>query len=210
MNDSSTSDIDERQRLLERHQQAMRRCSACVDAGHITQAIPIFHGTATSRVMVVGQAPALYRSERPLPYSGASGRTLKGWLERAGFRLDDLYERFYLTSLTKCFPGSSKSGKGDRAPSGAEIRLCRPHLERELALVRPELILALGRLSATYFVGNRPLSELVGEVFPFGDAQVLPLPHPSGVSHWLNTAENQALLSQALERLSEIRAARGL
>ncbi|HEX3721713.1 MAG TPA: uracil-DNA glycosylase family protein [Nitrolancea sp.] len=198
-------DKAERQRLLESFQAELRRCRQCVDAGFLGDAYPVFHGTVASRVMVVGQAPAARNAERPLPYSGATGRTLRTWLERAGFDPEALYTSFYLTSLTKCFPGVSPSGKGDRAPSPAEIALCRTHLERELALVRPELILPLGRLSITYFVGKRPLHELVGQLFRRGDAVILPLPHPSGVSHWLNDDANRALLDAALERLRDLR-----
>ena len=75
----------------------------------------------------------LDRTGKPVPYAGASGRTLRGWLARAGFDEGTLHGRFYLTSLTKCFPGPSASGKGDRAPSAAEVALCRAHLDRELA-----------------------------------------------------------------------------
>lgn len=202
--------VQTRQERLARHQAAIRGCRACVRAGFIPEAFPVFRGTAAHRVMVVGQAPAARRDEHPVPYSGASGKTLRRWIERAGFPPEALHERFYLTSLTKCFPGPSRSGKGDRAPSAAEITLCRPHLEGELALVRPEVILTLGRLAATRFVGNRQLSQLVGSVFTFRDALVIPLPHPSGVSRWLNDPENQALLDRALAALDQIRRERSL
>lgn len=195
---------------LAAHQAAIRRCTRCVEAGFIPEAWPVFHGSADRRVMVVGQAPALRRVERPLPYSGASGRTLRGWLARAGFEPEALHERFYLTSLTKCFPGPSRSGKGDRPPSAAERALCRSHLEGELELLRPDVILALGRIAATFFVGDRPLDQLVGHTFDYRGAVVFPLPHPSGVSRWLNDLDNQALLDRSLSRLAEVRLERGL
>ena len=186
-------------------QSRMASCQHCVDGGHIPSALPIFHGVASARVMIVGQAPAAPVSERPLPYSGATGKTLKSWLSRAGFDPETFYSAFYLTSLTKCFPGSKPGGKGDRAPSRGEIALCRGHLEQELALVRPELILPLGRLSISYFVGSSPLAELIGRVFERETAFVVPLPHPSGVSHWLNSPAHRALLDDAIDKLSELR-----
>jgi uracil-DNA glycosylase len=168
--------------------------------------------------MVVGQAPGAVSSERPLPYSGATGRTLQGWLARAGFEPEALHGRFYLTSLTKCFPGPSRSGKGDRAPSAAEVALCRAHLDREIALVRPELILALGKLAAGALCGpaapRASLADLVGTVRS-GERVgvqflVLPLPHPSGVSRWLNEPANRARHELALALLAELRVERGL
>jgi uracil-DNA glycosylase len=161
--------------------------------------------------MVVGQAPAALTHERPLPYTGATGRTLGRWLERAGFPPGTLHERCYLTSLTKCFPGPSRDGKGDRAPSAVEIALCREHLDRELALVRPQVVLALGRLAATALLRapSRPLADLVGTVREAERAGqrflVVPLPHPSGVSRWLNAAENRSRVERALGRLGELR-----
>ncbi|MCC6790657.1 MAG: hypothetical protein IT336_03175, partial [Thermomicrobiales bacterium] len=124
-----------------------------------------------------------------------------------------LYERFYLTSMTKCFPGPSATGKGDRAPSGAELRLCRAHLDREIALVRPEILLALGRISASFFTGNLPLDQLVGTLREGERAgrcfMVLPLPHPSGVSHWLNSPANRARLEMAMRLFGEHRVQHG-
>lgn len=202
--------VEDRQRRLEAHQAAIRACTACVAAGFIPESRPVFRGHTGQRIMVIGQAPAEHREENPIPYSGASGRTLRRWLAQAGFPEDALHERCYLTSLTKCFPGPSRSGKGDRAPSAREIALCRPHLEGEIALVQPEVILALGRLASIYFVGNRPLAQLVGQSFTHGTAVVVPLPHPSGVSHWLNVPAHRALLDRALALLDAIRRERGL
>lgn len=169
--------------------------------------------------MVVGQAPGPTAAERPLPYSGASGRTLRTWLSSAGFGDVVLYdpERFYLTSVTKCFPGRSQSGNGDRAPSRHEIEHCSGHLAAELELVQPELILALGRLSIGTFLPSlkkRKLADVIGHAYDIeaaydGAALVLPLPHPSGVSRWHNAPENRDRLSEALFWLREARARRG-
>ena len=187
-------------------QEEIRGCRRCVVAGFIPAARPIFRGHTGQRIMVVGQAPAAFVPERPTPFSGASGKVLRGWFARAGVPVDAFDEWVYLTSLTKCFPGKSASGKGDRAPSAAEIKLCRDHLEREVALVRPDVVVTLGRVAATAFVGPAPLAALVGtrhEVeFAGVPVVVLPLPHPSGVSHLLNDAGNRALVDRGLELLA--------
>jgi uracil-DNA glycosylase family 4 len=203
--------IPERVAALAHLHRELAACMRCVAAGFIPTAAPIFKGEIGNRVMVVGQAPAWYTSERPLPYSGATGKTLRAWLAQAGFPDDALHTQFYLTSLTKCFPGASPTGKGDRAPSAPEIALCRGHLDAEIALVRPDLILALGRLAATALVGPEPLATLVGTIRAVEHAGhrmlVVPLPHPSGVSHWLNSFSNRALLAQALALLAAWREA---
>ena len=208
------AESDEPARALAALHGEVAACRQCVAAGFILAAHPIFKGEVGNRVMVVGQAPGALAHERPMPYMGASGRTLRAWLAEAGFDAEALHGRFYLTSLTKCFPGASGSGKGDRAPTAAEIALCRGHLDRQLALVRPELVLALGRLAATALVGPAPLADLVGTLRPAERAGhrflTLPLPHPSGVSRWLNDPVNRARHAAALALLAEERAQRGL
>ena len=86
-------------------QREIAACALCVDAGFIPVSLPIFHGHVGQRLMIVGQAPGPSAGERPLPYTGATGKTLQRWLERAGFPPGALHRDFYLTSLTKCFPG---------------------------------------------------------------------------------------------------------
>jgi uracil-DNA glycosylase len=112
-----------------------------------------------------------------------------------------------LTSVTKCFPGPSPSGKGDRSPSAAEVALCRSHLDREIALVHPELVIALGKLAASVLVRPASLADLVGTMREAERAghrfQVLVLPHPSGVSRWLNDPENQERHARALALLGD-------
>ena len=204
---------------LSRMQTEIRACRRCVDAGCILAAAPILRGNATARIMVIGQAPGIAAAERPLPYSGATGRTLRGWLDRAGFPPDAFHDpdRFYLTSLTKCFPGKARQGAGDRAPSRREIALCLSHLSNELVLVQPELILALGRLSIETLLPSckgLSLAEMVGvprpaELPAAGTSVVLALPHPSGVSRWHNDPANRGRVAMALEWLHEERARRG-
>jgi uracil-DNA glycosylase family 4 len=206
-----TPSVSERQLALNAVQQEIAACTLCVAAGFIPHAHPIFHGHAGQRLMVVGQAPGPTAAERPLPYSGASGKALQGWLARAGFTDGALHRDFYLTSITKCFPGPARhGGKGDRPPSAAEIARCAPHLDREIALVRPEIVLALGRLATERLdptARRLPLAELVGTLRPAERAGhaffVLPLPHPSGVSRWLNDPVNRARLDLALKTLGE-------
>lgn len=194
-------------------QQEIRACTRCVAAGYLPAANPIFMGHAGQRLMVVGQAPGPRASGTGEPYRGATGKALQAWLARAGFAEGALHRDFYLTSLTKCFPGPARhGGQGDRPPSATEIGFCRKHLDREIALVQPEIVLALGRMSAERLdptVRGQALAEVVGTLRPAERAGhaflMLPLPHPSGVSRWLNQPEHRARLDLALEMLRDWR-----
>jgi uracil-DNA glycosylase len=212
---SPQPDVTARQTALEAVQRDITACTLCVEGGFIPTPLPIFHGHAGQRLMIVGQAPGPTAGERPLPFTGASGRTLQGWLERAGFPPGSLHTDFYLTSLTKCFPGPATNGKGDRPPSAREIALCARHLDREIALVRPEIVVSLGRLAAERLdptARRLPLVDLVGSVRSAERAGhtfcLLPLPHPSGVSRWLNVPAHRERLDAALAVLKQESASR--
>jgi uracil-DNA glycosylase family 4 len=195
------------------HQQ-IRACTRCVDAGYLPGAAPVLSGYADNRIMLIGQAPGAVEAVRRLPFQGRSGKVLMAWLMRAGFASEtQARRRIYMTSITKCFPGKG-SGGGDRRPSRAEVDLCRPHLDRQLALLNPEVLILVGGLAHERFLPGRPLDALVGRLFDPAGREVasrssarpllVPLPHPSGASRWLNAAENRALLDRALRRLRPV------
>jgi len=183
-------------------------CTRCEAAGLISVAHPVVRGRPGARMMVLGQAPAERGHETARPYASATGVALRAWLARAGLPEGSLETRFYLTSVTKCFPGKSVGGKGDRAPSAIEIGLCRSHLDGEIALARPELLVTLGRLAASVLLGRGALDAAVGTVWAGERAghrfRAIALPHPSGVSRWLNVPENRIKHERSLELLGEI------
>ena len=181
-------------------------CRACVEAGYLTRANPIRPTLlGDARVMLIGQAPGAVSDTRGYHFAGPAGTFLSRWLDRAGFPPGYFREHVYLTSLTRCFPGKSASGNGDRAPSPGEIALCRHFLDAEFSLVRPKLVLLVGRLAIDAFIGRKPLTAIVGHSFGRDGRVFLPLPHASGVSRWLNNPGNRALLAGALVELSRLR-----
>lgn len=188
-------------------------CTRCVDGGYLPRAGPVLSGFHDNRIMLIGQAPGAVEEVRRLPFQGRSGKILMRWLEAAGFPSEAAARReVYMTSITKCFPGKAAGpGGGDRRPSRAEVALCRSHLDRQLAIIRPEVVVLVGGLAHERFLPKRALAELVGRVFTLdgrpvstrsgGRPLLVPLPHPSGASRWLNDARNRALLDEGLERL---------
>jgi uracil-DNA glycosylase len=150
--------------------------------------------------MIVGQAPGAVEGLEGRPWRGRAGRTLRRWLE---LDEDAFTETFYCCSVTRCYPGKSPGGRGDRTPTRRELDLCAFWLEQELALVAPQLVLTVGGLSAARVLGLRRLTEHVGERFALGEATAIPLPHPSGASGWLNAPENRVRLEAALAVVRE-------
>ena len=189
----------------------MVACRACAAAGYLASANPIRPGLLDDpRIMLIGQAPGPVTDRKGYHFAGPAGRFLESWFDRAGFPPGYFRRHVYLTSLTRCFPGKSPAGNGDRPPSSAEIALCRRFLEREFELLEPKLVLLVGKMAIDAFVGRRPLVETVGHVFARDGRLYLPLPHASGVSRWLNHPANRGLLDRALEELSKLRVDLGL
>jgi uracil-DNA glycosylase len=186
-------------------------CRLCEQAGLLERANPIRPAVlAEPRIVLIGQAPGPVTDRKGYHFAGPAGTFLSAWLDRAGFPPNYFREHVYLTSLTRCFPGKSASGNGDRAPSRAEIERCRPFLERELALVQPKVVILVGKMAIDAFVGRQPLTQTVGRVFELEGRPYLPLPHASGVSRWLNDASHRTLLDAALAELSRLRVELGL
>ncbi len=190
---------------LELLQIDMRSCTRCLDAGHSVTVGAVFSGTVGAHVMLVGQAPGPTEAASGIPFCGPSGRRLFRWLADVGWQEDGFRTTQYITAITKCFPGKGKGGRGDRVPTAGERRLCAPFLDRELDLVAPQLVLAVGGAAIARFLGSGPLDARVGQAFHVGDRTVVPLPHPSGANLWLNRPESQARLRQAQALLRNLR-----
>ncbi len=191
-------------------QQRIITCRLCQEHGYIREAHPIVSGRATDRILVIGQAPGHRSIAKDLPFSGPGGRILQKWLEQAGFPPGYLHEHTYLSSLTRCDPGRNPGGNGDRRPSPQEVALCRPFLEAELQLLRPKVVLLVGTMAIEAFFGKVRLEDIIGTFEERDEMLLLPLPHPSGVSRWLNDPEHMELLRKALEILAEWRERYGL
>jgi uracil-DNA glycosylase family 4 len=190
-------------------QRDIARCRACVEAGYPLESWPVRAPYAGQRAYLFGQAPGIVEGEERLPWRGRAGQTLRRWLRLEG---DELYATFYCASVTRCYPGRPPSGRGDRTPTTREQDLCAFWRDWELELLRPDLVVTVGGLALRRLLGIATLTDAIGKSYLFGDAIVIPLPHPSGASGWLNDTANRARLGKALThvrrelgRLSESR-----
>jgi uracil-DNA glycosylase len=157
--------------------------------------------------MLVGQAPGQVETGGGKPFAGRAGRTLFRWFEKIGLDEETARDWLYIAAITRCYPGPHPSGRGDRVPSPAERARCADWLDAELQIMRPSLIVPVGRLAIDRFLGPVPLTEVVGRSHEVthagGTSEVIPLPHPSGASSWIHQPGNVALLDRALALLRE-------
>jgi uracil-DNA glycosylase family 4 len=204
-----------RGRSLRSLQREQRACTRCADAGYIARAHPVFSGRAGQRILLVGQAPGPIEHDQTRPFAGRAGRQLMRWLIRAGFRdEDDVRDRIYMTAMTTCFPGRRPGGAGDRRPSAAEVALCAPWLDAVIEMVAPQLVIPIGSLALDRFLPGQRLDNVIGAAYSASGIPIsgtpevppilVPLPHPSGQSRWLNDPARVALLDRAIATLREM------
>jgi uracil-DNA glycosylase len=182
-------------RSLASLQRDNRKCRACAEAGFRIESRPVLEGHAGQKAYILGQAPGVVEGEQGRPWRGRAGQTLRSWL---GLDEDEFYATFYCASVTRCYPGRVAGGGGDRTPSAREQELCSFWREWEVRLLRPHLIVPVGGLAIRRLLGVTSLGASVGKRFDHGDSAAIPLPHPSGVSRWMNEPSNQRRVRKAV------------
>jgi uracil-DNA glycosylase len=184
-----------------RHLETLNACRACPNVfGQ-----PVTGAVVDARIMLVGQAPGPHEVEDRRPFAYTAGRRMFGWFSKLGVTEDDVRSRVHMCAVIRCFPGKEKGG-GDRAPAPIEIANCSAHLDREITILAPQLIIAVGTLAAQQLVGSSVLTDVVGRIHHASRAgrpfDVIVLPHPSGRSTWLNKPRHAQLLRRSMRLIA--------
>jgi len=190
------------QSRLEVHVGALRRCTLCPQM----QRPPVSGRAVVSKILLVGQAPGDKEPKLGRPFAWTAGRTLFRWFERScGIDEEEFRASVYMAAVCRCFPGKKATG-GDRVPSRDEIANCAAWLEAEFTLLKPELVIPVGKVAIEQFVPCPSLAEVVGQkqsvCFAGRTTDLIPLPHPSGASPWPRMEPGKTLLGRALSLIA--------
>jgi uracil-DNA glycosylase len=191
--------------LLEEHAKSLSACRRCTFAD--PSILPVVSSSREPLAMLVGQAPGKTEVVDRRPFAGRAGKTLFRWLAEVGIDESVARRRIYIAAITRCFPGPSPSGRGDRVPSPFEMSNCSSWLDNEIALIKPPVIILVGRLAIQRFLGEAPLDRYVGRVHPLSAGKTrslaIPLPHPSGASSWIHGPGHMDLVRASLRLIAE-------
>src|ERR1700724_845251 len=147
-------------------QVACSGCHVCVDARIIPEANPTFSGQWGAPFFLVGQAPGPAERESRRPFSGRAGKELDRWMLRAGFASAEEFRRLtYIAALMRCFPGRNAAGTGDLRPPLAGVANCAHWLDAELRILQPKVVLPVGQMAISRFLGPGSLEARVGKRF---------------------------------------------
>jgi uracil-DNA glycosylase len=198
------------QRRLNRHVEQLLQCRRCPRV----VPPPVSGGPVVSQVMLIGQAPGVREPVLKRPFAHTAGKTLFRWFDEfCGMDEATMRSRVYFAAVNRCFPGKAAGG-GDRVPSPEEVRNCSTWMNDEFEILRPRLVIPVGRLAITQFVMVEKLDAVIGRKFAIAregySFDLIPLPHPSGASPWHKMSPGRELLEKALRMIARHPAVREL
>jgi DNA polymerase len=153
--------------------QEIRACKACALHHGCTQAVP-GHGHPQARIMLVGEAPGFHEDRQGIPFVGNAGQLLNQLLDHIGLKREDVY----VTNIVKHRP------PGNRDPLPDEVEACASFLDREISIIRPAVILLLGRYAMQRLLpGTEGISRSHGRLIERPGRAYVPLYHPAAALH---------------------------
>jgi uracil-DNA glycosylase family 4 len=163
---------DVSQMTIEQLEAAIRACTLCALHKGRTQAVP-GEGPANADIMFIGEGPGFHEDRQGRPFVGAAGQ----FLEELLASINLTREQVYIANVVKCRP------PGNRDPLPEELSACAPYLDRQIELIRPKVIVTLGRFSMARFFPGASISKIHGQPKRVGNVLVVPMFHPAAALH---------------------------
>ena len=176
----------------------IQTCQRCILAQGRTHAVP-GEGPENAGIMFIGEGPGFHEDRQGRPFVGAAGQYLEELLGGIGLRRADVY----IANVIKCRP------PGNRDPEPAEVEACRPFLDRQIELIRPRVVVTLGRFSMARYFPGASISRIHGQPKRVAGVICFPMFHPAAALHqpkWRSVVEEDFLkLPGLLAKMEEVR-----
>jgi DNA polymerase len=147
-----------------------RSCTKCALAQTRKLVVP-GDGPADAELMFIGEAPGYWENERGIPFVGQAGQLLEELLRGIGMQRADVF----IANVLKCRPPNN------RDPLPDEVTACRPYLDQQLAIIRPKVVVTLGRHSSARFFPPKVMRDMHGKPVKMGEMMVMPTYHPAAI-----------------------------
>jgi uracil-DNA glycosylase len=178
-----------------KHQEAILKCKKCKDM----EGSPIIGNPVKSKIILIGQAPGIKEGDLKRPFAWTAGKNMFKWFSSIGLSEENFRKNIYMSAVCRCYPGKNISGSGDRVPTEKEIKKCSKWLDYEIKILKPKLIIPVGKLAISRFISFNKLNDVVGKKIIYNKKiDIVSLPHPSGLSTWYKKEPGKSLLEDAL------------
>ena len=172
-------------------------CQRCELSQGRTKAVP-GEGPENAEIMFIGEAPGFHEDRQGRPFVGAAGKFLEELLASIGLTREDVY----ICNVIKCRPPSN------RDPQPDEMAACKPFLDKQIELVRPKLIVTLGRFSMARYFPNTKITRIHGQPKRIGNRIYYPMFHPAAALHqpkWRSVVQEDMLkIPQILKEAEQL------
>jgi len=187
---------------IQQHHQSLSECRLCPE-----MIPPVIIGQpVASKILLVGQAPGIHEGDIGRPFGWTAGKTLFKWFQSIGVDEERFRQQIYMSAVCRCFPGKNPKG-GDRVPNKKEIEVCSQWINNEVAMLKPQLVIPVGKLAISQYLPVSKLVDVIGQSFTQEingvETVLIPLPHPSGASTWHQSNPGKSLLQQALKLIEQ-------
>ncbi|MBN1374689.1 MAG: uracil-DNA glycosylase [Dehalococcoidia bacterium] len=150
----------------------IERCKVCDLARHRTKVVP-GEGPENARLLFIGEAPGWYEDQSGKPFVGAAGQYLDQLIASIGYKRNQVF----ICNVIKCRPPEN------RDPLPGEIQACGKWLERQLELIKPRVIVTLGRYSMARYFPGESISKVHGRTKRIGGITYFAMYHPAAALH---------------------------
>ena len=167
------------------------RCERCAQlARGRTNTVP-GDGPDNAKIMFIGEAPGFHEDRQGIPFVGAAGKFLAQLLATIDMKREDVF----ICNMLKCRPPNN------RDPLPQELDNCRPYLDRQMEIIKPKIVITLGRFSMSKFVHGVSISKVHGQPFKRGERLFIPMFHPAAALH---QPRYRSLIEQDFLKIPEI------
>jgi uracil-DNA glycosylase len=164
--------LTDRERELEELNAEVRACQNCRLSQTRTRAVP-GDGPLDAEILFIGEGPGFHEDKQGKPFVGPAGRFLNELIDSIGLTRDQVY----ITNVVKCRPPEN------RDPAPDEIGACAPYLDRQIALLKPKIVVTLGRYSMAKYFPGESISRIHGQPKRDGETIIFPMFHPAAALH---------------------------
>jgi len=164
--------VEDRAAALRELAEQIAVCPKCELSKTRTHAVP-GEGNPNAGIVLIGEGPGFYEDQQARPFVGPAGKFLDELLASIGLKRQDVF----ICNVLKCRPPDN------RDPLPGEMSACAPWLDQQLEIIRPKVIVTLGRFSMNRYFPGQAISKIHGQPKKLGDVTVVPMYHPAAALH---------------------------